>query len=311
MSNKFSKQTNGNRKKNGIQICYFNKGNSLLHNRILEVENIISQYRPHVLGISELNFFKEHNYDDVQIANYKLITAKTLENPELNVSRVGVYLHNSMVGSVRRDLMNNTFSSIWIEVGLPNKRKILICNVYREWGYMRQQDPAVSRDITEQMSRWDTFLTQWENALDEGKEVIVTGDININHLDWTMDDNSTSNQTKKMRPLITELFSRIIPHGVSQLVTTATYAAPHQSKAGLDHFFTNDPSKLSPVQVLMNGGSDHKLLLTTRYSATIKRYVRYVTKRCYKNFKKETFISAVRGINFWRIYQCKSDTHFR
>ena len=246
MSNKFSKQTNGNRKKNGIQICYFNKGNSLLHNRILKVENIISQYRPHVLGISELNFFKEHNYDDVQIANYKLITAKTLENPELNVSRVGVYLHNSMVGSVRRDLMNNTFSSVWIEVGLPNKRKILICNVYREWGYMRQQDPAVSRDITEQMSRWDTFLTQWENALDEGKEVIVTGDININHLDWTMDDNSTSNQTKKMRPLMSVLFTRILPHGVSQLVTTATYAAPHQPQAELDHFFTNDPSKLSP-----------------------------------------------------------------
>ena len=204
--------------------------------------------------------------------------------------------------------MNKTFSSIWIEVGFPKKRKIRICNLYREWGYMRQVDPAVSRDLPEQISLWDTFLTQWENAQDE---VIVTGDININHLDWTMDDNSTSNQTKKMRLLISVLFTRILPHGVSQLVTTATYAAPHQPQAGLDHFFTNDPSKLSPVQVLMNGGSDHKLLLTTRYSATIKRNVRYVTKRCYKNFKKETFISAVRGINFWRIYQCKSDTHFR
>ena len=126
LSNKSLKRTHGNRKKNGIRICHFNKGNSFLYNRILEVENIIKQHRPHVLGISELNFFKEHNYDDVQIANYKLITAKTLENPELNVSRVGVYLHNSMVGTVRQDLISETFSSIWIEVGYPNKRKILI-----------------------------------------------------------------------------------------------------------------------------------------------------------------------------------------
>ena len=59
LSNKYSKRTYGNRKKNGIRLCHFNKGNSLLLNRVLEVENIINQHRPHVLGISELNFFKE------------------------------------------------------------------------------------------------------------------------------------------------------------------------------------------------------------------------------------------------------------
>ena len=79
-----------------------------------------NQHRPHVLGISESNFFKGHDQEEVQIENYKFITAKTLENPDLNVSRVCVYLHNSMVGKVRYDLMDDTFSSIWVEVGLPN-----------------------------------------------------------------------------------------------------------------------------------------------------------------------------------------------
>ena len=199
--------------------------------------------------------------------------------------------------------MDNTFSSIWVEVGFPNKRKILICNVYREWGYMQQADPALSFDLAEQISRWRIFLNQWEKALNEDKEVIVTGDMNINHIDWTFDDNSASNQTKRLRPLITELFTRILPHGVSQLVKSATYFAPHQPKSGLDHFYSNDPSKLSPVQVISNGESDHKLLLATRYSSSIRRSVRYVTKRCYKNFNKNEFLTAVRNINFWAIYE--------
>ena len=112
-----------------------------------EIENIVSNHRPHILGISEGNYFQNHDYDSVQIENYKFITSKTLENPNLKVSRVCVYLHNSMVGKVRYDLMDDNFSSIWVEVGLPQKRKILVGNVYREWGFMRQDNPAISRDI--------------------------------------------------------------------------------------------------------------------------------------------------------------------
>ena len=163
--------------------------------------------------------------------------------------------------------------------------------------------PKFITRLSEQLKRWKVFLVQWEKALAEDKEVIVTGDMNINHLDWT-DDNTASNQTKKLRPLITELFTRIFPHGISQLVNSATYNAPHQPASGLDHFYTNDPRKLSPVQVITNGMSDHKLLLATRYSTSIKQKVRYVTKRCFnKHFKKDHFIKAVRSINFWDIYQ--------
>ena len=40
LNNKYSKRTNGNRNKNGIRICHFNKGNSILQNRISEVETM-------------------------------------------------------------------------------------------------------------------------------------------------------------------------------------------------------------------------------------------------------------------------------
>jgi hypothetical protein len=160
LDNHFSKYTNGNRKSNGIRIYHFNKGSSFLANGMHEIENIIIKHRPHLLGISESNFFRGHDYDNVQIENYKFITAKTLENEDLKVSRVCVYLHNSMVGKIREDLMDENFSSIWLEVGLPQKRKILVGNAYREWGFMRQVDPSVSRDLAAQKERWSIFLGQ-------------------------------------------------------------------------------------------------------------------------------------------------------
>ena len=133
---------------------------------------------------------------------------------------------------------------------------------------------------------------------------MVLDDININNLEWTRDDLPANNQTAKLKPLITELFSRIIPLGVSQLVPTSTRVGAGQPESGLDHLYTNEPKKMSPVQVINCGGSDHKLIGATRYASAMKRNVRYVTKRCYKHFKKEEFISAVKLINWWQIYQC-------
>ena len=122
--------------------------------------------------------------------------------------------------------------------------------MYREWGYLRQADPSMSCDLSELYKRWKTFISQWERALDEDKEIIVTGDININHLEWTKSDLPANNQTKKLRPLIDELFTRILPHGVSQLVTSATRVWPGQADSGLDHFFSKKPNILSPIQVI-------------------------------------------------------------
>ena len=305
LENKYAKYTYGNKKQAGIRIYHFNKGPAHLSNKIHEIENIITKYRPHILGISEANFFGNQDADLVHIENYKFVTAKSIENPALNVSRICVYLHDSMVGKIRADLMDEHFSSIWLEVGLPQKRKILIGNVYREWGLMGQADPSISREISAQNDRWSVFLQQWERALDEDKEVIVLGDMNINHLEWTREDLPTNNQTYKLRPLISALFTRILPHGVSQLVTSPTWSRPNQPESGLDHVYTNQPDKLSPVQVLDCGGSDHKLLGCTRYSSSIRRNVRYVTKRCYKNFRSEDFVDEVKKIKWWKVYECE------
>ena len=105
--------------------------------------------------------------------------------------------------------MSDQFSSIWLELGLPNKKKFLICQLYREWRYMGQEDRGeYSNTLEQQMRRWVIFIDQWERALATGKEVIVMGDCNIDHLKF--------NKAGFLQPLVDVMLERIYPHGVLQ-----------------------------------------------------------------------------------------------
>jgi hypothetical protein len=115
----------------------------------------------------------------------------------------------------------NTISSIWIEVGLPNQKKILVYHAYREWQHLQQEDSSIS-NIAAQPERWLLFITKWEQALQTGKDVVVMMDANLNFFKWTRSDLPASDQTQRLKPLIELLFSRILPLGVSQLVTVPT-----------------------------------------------------------------------------------------
>ena len=166
-----------------------------------------------MFGISEANFFKNHDYDDVKFKDYTLHLCPTLDNPNLEYSRIVVYTHKSLVCKIRPDLMTNDFSSIWLEIGLPNKRKILVCQVYREWQLLNQVDGS-SQSVNAQLQRWNTFLGQWESALNSGYEVLVLGDMNLNHLDWSQPLGRQSSQTAKLRTLI---YRRVIHQNFSLL----------------------------------------------------------------------------------------------
>ena len=157
--NFYARYINGNRSNRGIKITHWNLGSSYLVNKIQEIETLVADFRPHLLGISESNLFSSQNQDDVMIEDYELFTALTIENRDLQVSRVVVYKHKSLVAKLRKDLMSEDFSSIWLEVGLPKQKKILVCNLYREHQYLKQDD-STSSSHNEQLSRWMMFLDQ-------------------------------------------------------------------------------------------------------------------------------------------------------
>ena len=187
--NFLAKMINGNRGSRGagIKLLHWNKGPAFLHNKHDEIETIIAGHHPHVLGLSEANLRNDHDLNLVQHENYDLHLSPTSNNPALNTSRVVVYTHQSLVVKRRADLEDNRISAIWLEVGLPHKKKILVCQGYREWKYLGQDDSS-SGTVRAQFERWSIFLNLWQQALLEDKEVIVMMDANIDFLKWTKDD---------------------------------------------------------------------------------------------------------------------------
>ena len=89
-SNFYARYTYGNRSSRGIKLTHWNAGNAHLENKNTEIEQLISDHHPHLLGISEANLFSHDCIDNCKIADYELITSKTMENSSLRVSRVVV-----------------------------------------------------------------------------------------------------------------------------------------------------------------------------------------------------------------------------
>ena len=163
--NKNIKSVNGNRysRGKGIKLLAWNKGNSLLQNKHNDIQTLIRTHKPHILGLSEANLKKGIDMRLVQHDDYVLHTAPTIDNSILNISRVVVYTHNSIVCRRRHDLEDPSLSVIWLEVGLPRMKKFLVANIYREWQYMGKKDRQ-SGSVQSQLQRWIMFIDVLEET---------------------------------------------------------------------------------------------------------------------------------------------------
>ena len=110
----------------GFNCLYWNKGPSLLKNKQLDIETVIGQYKPHILGLGEANFHHDHELSEVQQADYTLHLDPSINNPNLQVARVVAYTHNSLRVKRRHDLEDDSLSYIWLECGLPYQKGIIV-----------------------------------------------------------------------------------------------------------------------------------------------------------------------------------------
>ena len=195
-------------------MCHWNKSNSAMSTKMPEIKNLISIHRPHLLGISEVNFDTNiHDQSSISISDYMLYLGPKSSN---GIIRLAVYIHKDVKVKLRKDLISPEFNALWFEANLPNQKRISVSQVYREWQCLGLAD---SDSVQEQFIRWVKYLDQWETALSSGLEVVCMGDYNLNHCNWTDPNISHTCQTYKLRSLISALFHRIVPLGVSQLVT--------------------------------------------------------------------------------------------
>ena len=84
-SNFYARYTYGNRTNGGIKLTHWNAGNAYLENKTNDIENLILDHHPHLLGISEANLHKDHSIDNCKIEDYDLITCRTIDNENLRI----------------------------------------------------------------------------------------------------------------------------------------------------------------------------------------------------------------------------------
>ena len=208
----------------------------------------------------------------------------------LGVTRCAVYTHNSLSVKRRYDLEDKGIATVWLQLGLPGQKGILLMCGYRQWRLPGQLDGGSdSGTVPAQRERLSKLLSQWEKALGENKEVICAMDANIDALTWFNQDIAATGSNEKLQPLIEDLFEKIFSHGISQLVQVPTHAQQGIATKCLDHLYSTNPEKLSNIETEFTGMSDHKLIKVQRFSKTLKQCPRYVRKRCFKNFDKEDF----------------------
>ena len=117
----------------------------------------------------------------------------THSNVRLKTSRIVTYTHKSVTAKLRPDLMSDTVSSIWLEVGFPWQKKFLVCQMYREWQLLDQDRTNSSHLVSHQLLRWTDLLDKWKRGLNSGLEVNTLGDFSIDHCNWTEPSSWESN----------------------------------------------------------------------------------------------------------------------
>ena len=241
-----------------------------------------------MLGLGEAQFKKDQLLEEVQQPGFTLHMDSCQSS--LGVTRCAVYTHNSLSVKRRDDLEDEGIATVWLQLGLPAQKGILLMCGYRQWRLPGQVDGgAASVTVPAQRERWNKILSQWEKALGENREVICAMDANIDALAWMSEDTPEVQASEKLKPLMEDLFEKIMPHGISQLVQVPTHTQHGVATKCLDHLYSTNPEKLLNIEAEFTGMSDHKLVKVKRFSKTLKQCPRYVRKRCFKNFDKEEF----------------------
>ena len=125
-NNKLQHILNGN---SYLSLVHWNKGKSLFHNKLNDIDMVLDKFKPHIISLCEANIDKiinnTHNnkYHDYSIEHTKMAD-------KTNISRNVILIKDGLVYKRRSDLEDDETSTVWIELKLPNSKPISITSIY-------------------------------------------------------------------------------------------------------------------------------------------------------------------------------------
>ena len=229
-----------------------------------EVKKLIKEEKPHILGLSETELNKtHHSLAALKVPGYDLILPRSWDTN--GKARVVIYMKNSLEYDHLPDLEDPCIQSIWVRAGFKNSKKVYFSHQYRE------HTNTLGSSIAAQRDSLDKMLTQWEAALvhsspNTPNEVHIAGDMNLDSLGgrWLEADYSLVTLSRMVRDCC-------YLNNFNQLVDKVTRVQFNKVKGEtatscIDHVYSNAKHRISTIQVISCGTSDHDAIAFTRYS---------------------------------------------
>ena len=161
-----------------IKFVQINKGDAGMYSRIEKIQNVISEHKPQVLVINEINLKGTDQISRSQFPNYSM----EMDNLDVvdTMSRTGVLVHKNLHYKRHRDLESTGTSTIWLEFNYAGRKPLLFQALYCQFQCLGRKG---SINPSAQLQRWTQIITKWESTLQEDKESTM-GDCNLNYLRW-------------------------------------------------------------------------------------------------------------------------------
>ena len=109
---------------NNYTILSINKGDSLLPNRVPQINNIIQKYKPQLFCINELNLMRNDDISSFSFPGYKL-EVDTLIRTD-SAARTGILIREGTKYKRRTDLDTKGTATVWLQVSQQGKKPFLV-----------------------------------------------------------------------------------------------------------------------------------------------------------------------------------------
>ena len=246
----------------------------------IQIEQYINEHKIDILAIQEVDLKHYSDKHPFVIPGYT--TYSNIVKSSEDKTRLLLIVKEGLKFSIRNDLMDDKFCSVWIEI--QAKRKLLLSAFYREW-----DDGSHDKSVTHQRDNLKVFLDQIRQASRvKGNTIAIMGDMNI-------DLNKGVCEDYPLKTLYHDLEGCLAENGLVNVDLGNTFTAFRTRVDGtrissaIDHLYISDYNCLREWEVLNIGVSDHSPIKAVLQLKDFRERSGHIMKRSFKYFDKNAF----------------------
>ena len=293
----------GNIRRNiGYKYFTWNCDRGLLsQHKIEDIRIFAARHKPHFMGISEINLKRNENnvnenstnvlstiqvHDIFKIEGYKIILPPSWLLHD--TARIFVFVNDELNVKVKQVNDSEThLQNILLEAGFGKSKTHLVNFYYREW----TNSVTGRSDSAAQYQDLSLLLDIWRRCTAEQKDFIALGDVNLCSKKWDEPGYPHTQLADLVKDFMMEENCCQVIDGYTRLRLVSGVI----QRSCLDHVTVNCVDKISNIEILGVGKSDHMGILLNKYSREVRTCTKTTRKRIYKNFDSKLFVEDIKS----------------